>query len=123
MPRYTVRYSQSPAIPNAKVEKMDTSNIPNLPSQGDDAWQWVDLDGDSAPGILEQRHGGAWVFRRNENGIIGKGSSPQFERHVIVQSLPNRQSGKGAYFEDLNQDGTLELVCLDRNDKIEGFFH
>ena len=81
---------------------MDTSNISNLPSRDNHACQWVDLDGEGAPGILEQRTDGTWVFRRNENSTVEHGSGPQFEQNVTVMSRPNHRLGNSAYFEDLD---------------------
>ncbi|KAF5636143.1 hypothetical protein F52700_5457 [Fusarium sp. NRRL 52700] len=122
LPPYTFQYNMPINASNAKVEHMDTDRLPNLPGPNENDWQWADLLGDGAPGLLEQRPDGSWIFRKNYNPLEDT-LTPQFTSAEIMLSRPNRTLGKSAYFEDLNQDGKLELVCLDDTSKIEGFYH
>ncbi|KAF4443777.1 rhs repeat-associated core domain [Fusarium acutatum] len=122
LPPYTFQYNIPIDAASAKVEHMDTDSLPNLPGPDSNDWQWVDLLGEGAPGLLEQHADGSWNFRKNDNALEDI-SAPKFQSAVKVLSRPNRELGKSAYFEDLNQDGKLELVCLDDTNKIEGFYH
>nr|RBQ84596.1 hypothetical protein FVER53263_10758 [Fusarium verticillioides] len=122
LPPYTFQYNMPIDVSSAKVEHMNTDNLPNLPSPGGNEWQWVDLLGEGAPGLLEQRPDGSWNFRKNYN-IIDESSVPKFDSSMTIPARPNRNLGKSAYFEDLNQDGKLELVCLDDINRLEGFYH
>ncbi|KAF5683976.1 insecticidal toxin complex [Fusarium circinatum] len=122
LPPYTFQYNMPIDVSNAKVEHMNTENLPDLPSADGNEWQWVDLLGEGAPGLLEQRPDGSWNFRKNYN-ITEDSSTPKFDSSMTIPARPNRNLGKSAYFEDLNQDGKLELVCLDEVNRLEGFYH
>ncbi|RKL38866.1 hypothetical protein BFJ72_g6996 [Fusarium proliferatum] len=122
LPAYTFQYNMPIDASSAQIEHMDTDRLPNLPGADSNDWQWVDLLGEGAPGLLEQRADGSWNFRKNYNALEDT-LTGQFQSAVAVFSRPNRELGKSAYFEDLNQDGKLELVCLDGTNKIEGFYH
>ncbi|KAF5617829.1 insecticidal toxin complex [Fusarium tjaetaba] len=115
-------YNMPIDVSKAQLEHMNTDNLPNLPGPDGHEWQWVDLLGEGAPGLLEQRPDGSWNFRKNYN-VIDDSSAPRFDSSMTIPARPNRNLGKSAYFEDLNQDGKLELVCLDDVNKLEGFYH
>ncbi|KAG4271555.1 hypothetical protein FPRO04_10846 [Fusarium proliferatum] len=121
LPPYTFQYNMPIDVPSVKVEHMDTDNLPNLPGLDGNEWQWVDLLGEGAPGLLEQCPDGSWNFRKNYN-ITDDSSAPTFDTSMTILARPNRYLGKSAYFEDLNQDGKLELVCLDEVNRLEGFY-
>ncbi|KAF5723683.1 hypothetical protein FMUND_1617 [Fusarium mundagurra] len=122
LPSYAFQYNMPIDVSRSKLEHMNTDNLPNLPSPDGHEWQWVDLLGEGAPGLLEQRPDGSWNFRKNYN-ITDDSSAPKFDSSMTIPARPNRNLGKSAYFEDLNQDGKLELVCLDDVNKLEGFYH
>ncbi|KAF5982997.1 insecticidal toxin complex [Fusarium coicis] len=122
LPSYNFQYNMPIDVSKAKLQHMNTDNLPNLPSPDGHEWQWVDLLGEGAPGLLEQRPDGSWNFRKNYN-ITNDSSAPKFDSSMTIPARPNRNLGKSAYLEDLNQDGKLELVCLDDVNKLEGFYH
>ncbi|KAF5966171.1 SpvB-domain-containing protein [Fusarium bulbicola] len=122
LPPYTFQYNMPIHLSSAKVEQMNTENLPDLPSPDGNEWQWVDLLGEGAPGLLEQRPDGSWNFRKNYN-VTEDSPTPKFDSSMTIPARPNRNLGKSAYFEDLNQDGKLELVCLDDVNRLEGFYH
>ncbi|KAL7898927.1 hypothetical protein HDV63DRAFT_411354 [Trichoderma sp. SZMC 28014] len=122
LPPYTFQYNMPTIISEAKVKQMNTTNLPNLPTPESSVWQWVDLLGEGAPGLLEQGQDGSWFFRKNSLAVDDT-SGPCFEPPRTMSSHPSQTLGKSAYFEDVNQDGNLELVCLDDSSRLEGFYH
>ncbi|MFI1700711.1 SpvB/TcaC N-terminal domain-containing protein [Streptomyces bobili] len=99
-PAVEFEYSQ-PEI-DGTVRELDAESLRSLP--GDPARQWVDLDGDGAPGVLAQQHG-AWYYKRNLGG--GRLGPPEEVARVPSWAAPG--SGRQQLL-DLDGDGRPALV-------------
>jgi RHS repeat-associated protein len=81
------------------------AGVENLPAGLDQDYEWIDLNGDGAAGVLA-RSDGAWFYKRN----LGGGTLGPLEPVGDVPSLASR--AEGYRLMDLGGDGRLDLVCL-----------
>ena len=110
-----------------EVLTLDTQSAHNLPEGIDGSrYQWVDLDGDGAGGVLTD-WGGSWGYRRNlspANKIVQPDGSRTTRVRLgaleTVQELPSRSDLAGQHLLDLSGDGQLDIVALDEPNP--GFF-
>jgi RHS repeat-associated protein len=113
LPPLELAYSRAEI--SGTVRELDAESLENLPAGVDGArWQWVDLDGEGASGILTEQAGG-WYYKRN----LGEG------RFGALAPLPTQPSlaalgGGRQQLLDLAGDGQIELVQLDL--PTPGFF-
>ncbi|HEY7767126.1 SpvB/TcaC N-terminal domain-containing protein, partial [Longimicrobium sp.] len=97
------------------VRELDAESLENLPAGVDGArYQWVDLDGEGASGILAEQAGG-WYYKRN----LGEG---RFGALAPLRTQPSLAALGGGRHQllDLAGDGQIELVQLDL--PTPGFF-
>jgi RHS repeat-associated protein len=126
MPPLEFAYSPLPTIPS-EVLSLDADSAANLP-QGLDGgrYQWVDLDGEGASGVLCDEQG-AWGYRRNLSPA-NRVRQPDGTRATRVRlgplepvtALPWRNALGALRLMDLSGDGQLDVVALDEPDA--GFF-
>jgi RHS repeat-associated protein len=102
------------------VHVLDPESAEHLPVGVDDMrYQWADLDGEGAPGILTDQ-AGAWFYKRNLSNLPadGDGSSPVTARFAPLQLVATTPSSRelegGQQLMDLAGDGRLCLVRFDR---------
>ncbi len=108
-----VEFTYSKARIDDTLRRLDQSSAENLPVGVGGQVQWVDLDGDGAPGILT-RQGGAWHYKPN---LGGGRFGPA--RAAPTQPAPDK-ARSGDRFMDLSGDGQLDLVTFDG--PLPGFY-
>lgn len=123
-----LEFEYSRAIIQEKLEPVDAESLENLPQGLDGAqYQWADLDGEGAGGILTEQNG-AWFYKRNlsplpienENGQLQlKARFGPAERISTLPSLSSISSGAQQIL-DFAGDGQVDVVTLD--DPVSGFF-
>src|SRR5262249_37697284 len=100
------------------VQIVSAASLENLPSGDSQPFQWTDLHGEGAPGLLAEQ-GGAWFYKRNWSGL-GDGTV-DFGPLQRVPVQPNLSMGTGqGRFIDLAGDGRSDLAVLDG--PITGFY-
>ena len=105
---------------DATVRDVDLDSLENLPSGVDgEGYQWVDLDGEGASGVLGNQ-GGAWLYKPNwspANVQLENGAPkvlPRFGPAETMRSQPARgASALRGQLVDLAGDGHLDLVEYD----------
>jgi RHS repeat-associated protein len=125
-PPLEFEYRQPTVVPD--VRTVDPDSLKNLPQGLDGSkYQWVDLDGEGASGILA-RQGGAWLYKRNLSPLTSsiEFGAPLPEARFAEAQTQRRQpafaesSTRGQQLLDVAGDGQLDLVCLDT--PTPGFF-
>ena len=109
-----------------EIEDLDPESLENLPVGLDGAaYQWVDLDGEGAPGILTEQADG-WFYKRNlsANHLDKKDGQERamarFAPTELVGSKPAGGLAGGAQFLDLAGNGQVDLVQM--NGSVRGYF-
>ncbi|HYM60376.1 MAG TPA: SpvB/TcaC N-terminal domain-containing protein, partial [Thermoanaerobaculia bacterium] len=96
------------------VEEIAAEDVVNAPSGASSGYQWIDLYGDGAPGILTEQ-ADAWYYKQNE----GDGHFARAARVAPKPSLAGVAAGS-LQFEDLDADGSKQAVA--RAGGIRGWF-
>ena len=113
MPPLEFEYSE--AVVSSQARELDPGSLENLPAGlAAPNHHWVDLNGEGLAGVLTD-HDGEWWYKPN----LGGGTLGPLERVGAVPSLANLTAGR-QQLVDLNGDGRLDLVQLDR--EPAGFF-
>ncbi|KAI9845919.1 MAG: hypothetical protein M1837_004455 [Sclerophora amabilis] len=121
MSPYEFEYTGMTLSEDTKLEKLDSTSILGLPGNHGESIQWLDLNGDGSPGLFQELDGNAWSYQRNEKCI--NADAPEFfGSKTILRAQPNCAMGPAHYFEDVDGDGKLELVCLDGSAKMGGYY-
>ena len=99
-----VEFEYSQVEIDGTVRELDAKSQENLPIGDGGAYQWVDLDGEGASGILTEQ-AGTWFYKPN----LGNG---EFGAVKTVARIPSRVtlSGGRTHLLDLAGDGQLDLV-------------
>jgi hypothetical protein len=120
LPRLECEYSA--AMVQSDVQEVDAASLANLPANVDGGqYQWLDLDGEGAPGILAS-YDDVWYYKRNLSPMTQTfvGDQPTisaaFETLTEVAKLPGFAQGKTSrhQFLDLTGDGQRDCVVLER---------
>lgn len=120
LPPLECEYSQ--AIVNEEVHEVDEQSLENLPYGLDGSkYEWIDLDGEGAPGILTKQAGG-WFYKRNLSPLSqGANETASFAPVELVTSLPSvAATAERQQFLDLSGDGQIDLVQLES--QTPGFY-
>ena len=125
LPPIELQYSQ--AVVQEQVHEIDRESLMNLPYGLDGArYQWLDLDGEGASGIVTEQ-GGGWFYKRNISPITSRENDDQnvvarFSPVELIARQPSlNEDGSGSQqFLDLAGDGQLDLVQFGR--PVSGFF-
>ncbi|MDR4467886.1 MAG: FG-GAP-like repeat-containing protein [Nitrospira sp.] len=113
LPPLEFEYSQ--AVVHDVIKEIPTESLENLPYGLDGSrYQWVDLDGEGASGILTEQ-GNAWFYKPN----WGDGKFGPVETVLLKPSLAALGSGRQQLL-DLAGDGQLDVVQF--GDAAPGFF-
>ncbi len=120
LPTLELGYSRVPTgaeLADQPIAEFDGADLDHLPYGVDGAvYQWLDLDGEGAPGILTEQ-ADAWWYTRNmsANNVDDAGRSvARFGPAELVRAKPNASLGRGgAQFMDLAGDGQNDLVQMD----------
>ncbi|MBI4538057.1 MAG: VCBS repeat-containing protein [Gemmatimonadetes bacterium] len=106
-----VEFEYSRAVIDEEVRSVDgLDDIPGgfAPSR----YQWVDLDGEGAVGLLAEQ-GGGWLYKRNDVDHDEDPPRARFAPAAQVASRPTAaRAAAGAQLLDLAGDGKLDLVLL-----------
>jgi RHS repeat-associated protein len=120
LPRLDFEYSA--AVVQSDVQEVDPASLANLPANVDGGqYQWLDLDGEGAQGILAA-YDDVWYYKRNLSPLTQTfvGDQPTisaaFETLTEVARLPGyARAGTGRHqFLDLAGDGQQDCVVLER---------
>ncbi len=112
-----VEFFYSEATIDETIHEVDAQSLENLPYGLDGAhYQWADLDGEGAPGILTEQ-GGGWFYKRNLSPInpaggVSNGSLlAKFGADEVAATQPMPiTAGERQQLLDLAGDGQLDLV-------------
>ena len=128
LPTLDFEYSSADPRTGLEVRHIDTDDLANLPTGIEGLnYQFVDLDGEGAAGILVE-NAGDWYYQRNLSPLSFRNSgthpeiSARFEAVAELASLPS-MAGSGTprhQFVDLAGDGQLDCLVLER--PHAGFF-
>ncbi|MGM1053978.1 MAG: SpvB/TcaC N-terminal domain-containing protein [Pseudomonadota bacterium] len=118
LPPIELEYSE--AVIGTDVLALDADSLRNLPVGVDGAaHQWVDLDGEGAPGVLTQ-HEGAWYYKRNRSPLSYRFEAGEeridaalgaLERVGTLPAAALVAEG-GTRLVDVEGDGRLDVVKL-----------
>ncbi|KAJ9414782.1 virulence plasmid 65kDa B protein-domain-containing protein [Fusarium oxysporum] len=137
LPPLEFEYSQ--AILRNELKEVDAKTLENLPVGLGTDYEWVDLDGEGASGILTEE-GGTWLYKRNLSpyppGMADKADQKAtacFGAAEIVATKPavGISDGAGTQLLDISGNGHLDLVQMqgpsfgfyERNEDDDGWEH
>jgi RHS repeat-associated protein len=110
-----LEFQYSEPIISDEVCEAPAESLQNLPYGLDGTlYQWIDLDGEGAPGILTEQ-GEGWFYKRNLSPAPGVAKqSVIFGATELVAKKPSQSAFGGAHsqFMDLAGDGQIDLVNL-----------
>ncbi|UKZ54352.1 hypothetical protein TrVGV298_008160 [Trichoderma virens] len=118
MPPVQLGYTKGPPdVADLPVEEMDL----RMSGLDTSMAQWVDLDGEGAPGILTKSKGGGCYYQRNVTGADGH---PEFGEPRPVSMLPSmtQSAVEDWRFEDVRGKGALDVVVMTENGGLRGFY-
>ncbi|KAL3467024.1 hypothetical protein BJX64DRAFT_284173 [Aspergillus heterothallicus] len=120
LPPVEFEYTQMVDALGVEVKEAPRDTLHQMSSPTGWKTEWIDLEGEGAPGSLLEVPGGSLWYQRNE---MLKSSDPETFGPVRELSLrPNTSTQDGHYFEDLNRNGRMNMVCLDCTGTLEGFY-
>ncbi|KAJ5683132.1 hypothetical protein N7462_006297 [Penicillium macrosclerotiorum] len=120
LPAIEFEYTQMTDALSMKVKEVPRDTLHHISSPTGWRTEWIDLDGEGAPGSLLEVPGGSWWYQRNE--MLKSSSSETFGPVRELPLRPNTTSQGHHYFEDLNRNGRMNVVCLDSIGAVEGFY-
>jgi hypothetical protein len=129
LPPLEFEYSQVPGpeeLVQQPIREVGAESLENLPAGLDGAsYQWMDLDGEGASGILTEQADG-WYYKRNlsANNQVREDDQERtiarFGPVEVVASRPAIGLAGGAQFLDLAGDGQVDLVQMEGS--VPGFY-
>lgn len=123
-----IEFEYSRAVVGEEIQVLDPESLENLPVGADGLnYQWVDLDGEGAQGVLSEQEN-SWHYKRNLSPasiVKSNGKEKVVARLQPLAEVATRPSvtvGTEArhQFLDLAGDGQLDLVQFDN--PVSGFF-
>lgn len=122
MPPLEFEYSDSTV--HEELREIELESLENLPYGIDGArYQWLDLDGEGASGIVTEQ-GGAWFYKRNLSPLNARHGSIEavLSPVELIASQPslNDAGQTTRLFLDLAGDGHADLVQFGR--PLSGYF-
>ncbi|KAL2822672.1 virulence plasmid 65kDa B protein-domain-containing protein [Aspergillus cavernicola] len=109
----TFEYTAGRDLRSAPVEELDLG----LSGLSTPAAQWVDLNGDGAPGVLAQVPGCGWYYHPNNST-----DEPAIRGPTLVSRIPSAVHSDRWGFEDLTGDGQLDVACVSADGLLRGFY-
>lgn len=123
LPPFSFEYSTLPKPETLECLTANVMNLYNLPTPLAKSAEWIDLDGEGLPGLLTRLEDGTMSYQRNKNALRrGGGDASDFAPMRVLDSHPNVSDGPQYYFEDLDRNGKQDLVCLDGQGKLHGYY-
>jgi RHS repeat-associated protein len=123
MPPLEFEYSDSTI--HEELREIELESLENLPYGIDNSqYQWLDLDGEGASGIVSEQEGG-WFYKRNLSPLNAR-QNENVEAVLSPVELITRQPSLGdddtvsQMFLDLAGDGQVDLVQFGR--PVSGYF-
>ncbi|KAM5351192.1 hypothetical protein ACJ41O_003915 [Fusarium nematophilum] len=113
------KYSTMPTISSLAPKAMTGTLMEFNSTAGTTMGEWVDLDGDGAPGLLHEREDGSWAYQRNLNAA--QRCNITFAPPVIFPAQPPPVPRSARSFVDLDKNGSLDVMFLDTLGRINGF--
>ena len=131
LPRSEFSYTRAPSdaqLGELSLQSMDKDSLRSLPSGVTERLDWMDLFGDGTTGVLA-RDSNSWYYKRNFstatpnlNGsfdlVVKLGDAEEIGSRP---NLGNDSSQFKASFQDLDGDGSIDLIITGR-DGLNGFF-
>jgi len=123
-----VEFEYSKATIQQERKTIDPENRENLPQGLDGSlYQWADLDGEGAGGILSEQNG-AWFYKRNlsplpiEDELGNVEQKVKFSPTELINPLPSSSTLANGQHQimDLAGDGEVDVVTYE--DPVPGFF-
>ncbi|KAF2837324.1 SpvB-domain-containing protein [Patellaria atrata CBS 101060] len=119
LPPLEFRYTQPMEIQNAQLKTATYETLHQMSITAGFKTEWVDLEGEGAPGILLKLENGPWTYQRNE---MLKSQNPHgFGPAKLLPLRPITDFNSEHYFEDMNHDGNMDIVYLDHTGAISGY--
>src|SRR5262249_26171163 len=114
-----VQFSYSKAVIDETVHEVDAESLQNLPYGLDGRhYEWADIDGEGASGILTEQ-GGGWFYKRNlspltpANGPNAPHARAKFSAEELLAMQPAPiTAGARKLLLDLGGDGQLDLASF-----------
>ena len=123
MPPLELEYSDSTI--HEELREIELESLENLPYGIDNTqYQWLDLDGEGASGIVTEQEGG-WFYKRNISPLSAR-QNENVEAILSPVELITRQPSlsnsdtASQLFLDLSGDGQIDLVQFGR--PVSGYF-
>ena len=121
MPPLECEYSSTEI--HEELREIELESLENLPYGIDEnRYQWLDLDGEGASGIVMKQASG-WFYKRNLsplNARQNEGAGVVFSPVETVARQPSLNDATSQMFLDLAGDGQVDLVQFDR--PVSGYF-
>jgi RHS repeat-associated protein len=119
LPPLEFEYTQSIGLDGLSIQSVPLNTLHHLSSPNGFKPEWVDLEGDGAPGILLPLQDGSWEYQRNE--MLRASDMHGFGPIKTLPFRPLTSFGGDHYFEDINGDGNMDVVYLDATGELGGF--
>lgn len=119
MPALSLWYTEPPKLEDLKVRDAEAPF-----DLAGDQYQWIDIDSEGLPGVLSEQAGG-WFYRRNlsANNLVDSAAAPRFGPIELIKSRPAPSlHSPGTKLTDLDGTGNVDLVVLDENEGVRGFY-
>lgn len=119
MPTLSLGYTEPPKLEDLKVRDSEAPF-----DLAGDQYQWIDIDSEGLPGVLSEQAGG-WFYRRNlsANNLVDSAAAPRFGPIELMKSRPAPSlHSPGTRLTDLDGTGNVDLVVLDENEGVRGFY-
>lgn len=106
-PPLEFHYAATPDLQHCEVRTASLTGLPNADASS--RWEWVDLNGEGAPGLLNRSPLGVWSFARNRTR--GKLAAPELQP-AMAQMIAPGEGGESVQLLDLTGDGVVDLIDL-----------
>lgn len=119
MPALSLCYTKPPKLEDLIVQDSEAPF-----DLAGDQYQWIDIDSEGLPGVLSEQ-AGSWFYRRNlsANNLVESAATPCFGPIEILTSRPAPSlHSAGTHLTDLDGTGNIDLVVLDDNEGVRGFY-
>ncbi|KAM0814367.1 putative Rhs repeat-associated core domain-containing protein [Seiridium cardinale] len=112
-------YSSLPETCCLGVQEVDNFNVLAFPGAKPPLKaEWVDLDGYGAPGLVVEDCSKTLYYQRNQST---SDFGAKFGPVQVLAEQPTLLTSE-RYFEDINRNGQLDLVCSNRNSTALGYY-
>jgi RHS repeat-associated protein len=105
-----------PSLAALPVEELDL----RMSGLDTPAAQWIDLNGEGAPGVLTKVEGAGWYYQRN----LARDGHPQIGEPLPVAVAPStaQSAATGWHFEDIRGNRLLDVVVVTADGSLRGFY-